>query len=43
MGKTFEIGLVSLGGTWGLVALNVIILSKHKVMNIDGGVCGAPG
>ena len=28
MGKTFKIGLRSLGGTWGLLALNAPILSK---------------
>ena len=39
MGKTFEKGLGSLGGTWGLVALNAPIISKNKVMNIGGGVC----
>ena len=45
MGKTFKIGLGSLGATWALVALNAPILSKNKVMNIVGGVCfgKAPG
>ena len=42
MGKTFKIGLGSLGGTWGLIVRNVAILSKNKFMNIGGGVCGAP-
>ena len=39
MGKTFKIGLESLGATWALVALNAPILSKNKAMNIGGGVC----
>ena len=39
MGETFKIGLGSLGGIWGMVALNVHILSKNKVMNIGGRVC----
>ena len=43
MGKMFGLGI--LGATWALVALNAPILSKNKVMNIDGGVCfgKAPG
>ena len=34
MGKTFKIGLGSLGGTWGLAALNAPILSKNKVITL---------
>ena len=37
MGKTFKTGLGSLGATKALVALNALILSKNKVMNIGDG------
>ena len=39
IGKTFKIGLESLGATWASVELNSPILSKNKVMNIGGGEC----
>ena len=39
MGKTFKIGFRRLGGTWGLVVLNTLILSKNKNMNISDGLC----